>query len=119
MAGIRERESLCLLEIGPCDLHTACRNEEQAGLCPTGILGAQEGRGVCRPEDTCGPGPPPAKTAMLQQRHTVCLPSFTCRYYLNGSDAFRLKLLLPLASEDAAAAQQLDALSLTQAPYTP
>ncbi|KAL6768037.1 hypothetical protein ACKKBF_B37525 [Auxenochlorella protothecoides x Auxenochlorella symbiontica] len=41
------------------------------------------------------------------------------RYYLNGSDAFRLKLLLPLASEDAAAAQQLDALSLTQAPYTP
>ncbi len=49
---------------------------------------------------------------------------FAClcpRYYLNGADAFRLKLLLPL-SEDAAedaAAQELAELHVTQASGIP
>ena len=34
------------------------------------------------------------------------------RYYLNGSDAFRLKLLLPRHPDAAAAAAQLQALSM-------
>ena len=43
------------------------------------------------------------------------------RYYLNGADAFRLKLLLPLSEEGAedAAAQELAGLHVTQAPGIP
>ena len=43
------------------------------------------------------------------------------RYYLNGADAFRLKLLLPLSEERAedAAAQELAGLHVTQAPGIP
>lgn len=39
------------------------------------------------------------------------------RYYLNGADAFRLKLLLPLSAErlkEADAAEQLANLGMTQ-----
>ncbi len=41
-----------------------------------------------------------------------------CRYYLNGADAFRLKLLLPLPEDraESVAAQQLAELALVQAP---
>ena len=44
-----------------------------------------------------------------------------CRYYLNGADAFRLKLLLPLYEDRAenAAAQELAGLAVTHAPGTP
>ena len=39
-----------------------------------------------------------------------------CRYYLNGADAFRLKLLLPLSQErlEEVTAQQLDSLGVLQ-----
>ncbi len=38
-----------------------------------------------------------------------------CRYYLNGVDAFRLKLLLPLTQQqqDEIAARELERLSLS------
>ena len=44
-----------------------------------------------------------------------------CRYYLNGADAFRLKLLLPLSEDraESAAAQQLAELAIAQAPGIP
>ena len=47
----------------------------------------------------------PGHASMISENCcTLC-----CRYYLNGADAFRLKLLLPLPEEKASAlaAQQL------------
>lgn len=55
----------------------------------------------------------------------VCLPTHpaapvraSCRYYLNGNDAYRLKLLLPLPEEQLVLQQQeqaaLDGLTALQ-----
>lgn len=46
-------------------------------------------------------------------RSTESKSGMACRYYLNGADAFRLKLMLPLSPERAAeaAAEQLAMLS--------
>ena len=49
-----------------------------------------------------------------QQRHCLTLNAVHSRYYLNGQDAYRLKLLLPLTPDqkEKRAAQQLAELSL-------
>ena len=46
----------------------------------------------------------------------VCVLGWPSRYYLNGEDAFRLKLLLPLSQErlEEITAQQLQDLGMPQ-----
>ena len=57
--------------------------------------------------------PSPLSTACVRSISTKPDAVLASRYYLNGADAFRLKLMLPLSPERAAeaAAEQLAMLS--------